>query len=910
MRTPLAATSFFVALACCTFSHAADSALEAFFETKIRPVLVEHCLGCHGDKKQKGGLRLDSREAILQGGLSGPAVLTTEPDKSLLLRAIRHTDNEIRMPPKGKLPDEAIEALSHWIRLGAPWPMKAAPLVAGDPDAEQTARQHWAFQPVRMPFVPLVRQKAWLTNPIDAFVLAGLEARGLEPSPPADRRTLARRLYFDLIGLPPTALELDRLLNDPAPDWYERLVDQLLASPLYGQRWARHWLDVARYADTKGYVFQEERRFPFAYTYRDYVIRAFNTDLPFDQFIVQQLAADRLPLAKDRQPLAALGFLTLGRRFLNNLQDIIDDRIDVTCRGFLGLTVSCARCHDHKYDPIPIEDYYSLYGVFASCSEPRELPLLEDSIPTPATVAFEKELRARQQEVAHFLRVKAAEAAVKLWSQTADYLMALRSDWSEGQKDRQTVRQASGLNPAVLRRWQQALTIACQLSDSVLKPWLALAAMPEADFASQAAGWIRQHCTGPLPLGSPSRLVRLALAANPPTTLRQAAEVYARVFEQELKDPTPATEPDRQALRQFLRGPDSPFVIPPTEVRRFLDRDARNRLNDLQRRVDEWQVNSPLAPPRAMVLQDLPDPVTPRVLLRGNANNPGPEVPRRFLKVLTGQHRQPFSDGSGRLELARAIASPDNPLTARVFVNRVWLHLFGAGLVRTPSDFGLRGEAPSHPELLDYLAARFQRDGWSVKQLIRQIVLSSTYRQDSRETPQLRQIDPDNRLLARQNRRRLDWEALRDALLAASGQLQLRAGGPGEDLFGNRRTIYTFIDRQNLPGVLRAFDFANPDTHSPQRFQTTVPQQSLFLLNSPFLQAQARKLVQRVADVPATDQRVSALYRLVYGRLPTDEELALGTDFVAVEPLATGGLTAWELYAQVLLLANEFAFID
>jgi mono/diheme cytochrome c family protein len=733
-----------------------------FFEARVRPVLAEHCYACHGPKKQRGGLRLDSAAGLRKGAESGPVIVAGQPEKSLLIQAVRQ-QGEVKMPPppRPKLSPQAIADLASWVKMGAPWPEAKgqAPAAAED----QPWQKHWAFQPIKKPALPAVRDVSWPKTPLDYFILAGLQAKGLTPSPDADRRTFLRRVTFDLIGLPPTAAEVAAFEADKSDDAYEKVVDRLLSSPHFGERWGRYWLDVARYADTKGYVFREERRYPYAYTYRDYVIRSFNEDLPFDRFIEEQLAADRLLAAdpsRDRRSLAAMGFLTLGRRFLNNQHDIIDDRIDVVTRGLLGLTVSCARCHDHKFDPIPQKDYYSLYGVFASSVEPKELPQIAEPERTPAYLAFEKELKARLAKVAKFRAEHKAELA-------------------------------------------------------------------SGNFK------------------------------------------------------------------------------------------FREELVRLQKAVDRLRATSPVAPPRAMVLVDRPTPITPHVFRRGNPNNPGPAVPRQFLAVLSGKHRQPFHEGSGRLELARAIVSRDNPLTARVFVNRVWLHLFDAGLVRTPSDFGLRSEPPSNPALLDYLAWRFMEDGWSVKKLIRQIVLSRTYRQASGDNSKGLQADPEDRLLWRMPRRRLDFEALRDALLFVSGQLDPKIGGPAVDItrvpFPPRRTVYGFIDRQNLPGLFRTFDFANPDTTSPQRHETTVPQQALFLMNSPFVLEQARRLAARpeVMSQPRPEGRIRALYRLAYAREPEADEVTLGLRFLEAAAREPGGnLDPWQRYAQVLLLANEFCFLD
>ena len=745
-------------------AQGADPRGAEFFEKHVRPVFVAKCQSCHGPKRQQGGLRLDSRAALMKGSENGAAIVPGDPEKSPLIRAIRY-DGDIQMPPKGKLPAEAIAHLTDWVKMGAPWPEVEDKAQTQTLSVAEVRRTHWSFQPVKKPALPAVKDAARVATPIDAFVLARLEAKGLTLSPAADRRTLIRRVSMDLHGLPPTPEEVAAFEADRTPDAYARLVDRLLTSPRYGERWGRHWLDVARYADSKGYVFTDERRYPFAYTYRDYVIRAFNEDLPYDQFIVHQLAADQLPLGEDKRPLAALGYLTLGRRFLNNIHDIIDDRIDVTMRGLQGMTVGCARCHDHKFDPIPQKDYYSLYGVFASSEEPKDLPLIGKPEQTAELAAFETELTKR----------------------------------------------------------------------------------------------------------------------------KAAVETYRNEHKDELA----------KGNRKFRDG-----------------------LRALQKKVDQWQATAPAAPPRAMVLIDKPTPEAPHIFLRGNPRNPGPKVPRQFLEVVAGEKRQPFRQGSGRLELARAIADRNNPLTVRVLVNRVWRWHFGHGLVRTPSDFGLRGEPPTHPELLDWLAATFMDEGWSMKKLHRLILLSNTYQQTSSDDPRLSQTDPENRLLARMNRQRLDFEAMRDSLLAVAGRLDTTIGGRAVELttapFSQRRSVYGFIDRQNLPGLFRTFDFASPDTSTPQRYTTTVPQQALFLMNSPFAIEQARHFLQRpdVAGQTKDEAKIKRMYQLAYGRSAEVDEIALGLRFLSEarkrdeEKKPALSLSAWEQYAQVLLLSNEFAFVD
>jgi hypothetical protein len=910
-----------------------------FFEKKVRPVLAEHCFRCHGPKKQKAELRLDSRAAMLKGNDSGPAIVPGNPNRSMLIQAIRY-NTTVKMPPPGKLPAPAIEALDAWVKMGAPWPNDGAAVAKESASAHADWKSHWAFQPVRKPELPAVRNKEWVATPIDSFVLARLENKGLSPAKPADRRTLIRRATYDLIGLPPTAEEIAAFEADKAPSAFARVIDRLLKSPRYGERWGRYWLDIARYADTKGYVFTEERGFPYSYTYRDYVIRAFNEDLPYDQFVVQQLAADQLPLGQDNRALAAMGFLTIGRRFLNNPHDIIDDRIDVVARGLLGLTVACARCHDHKFDPIPTKDYYSLYGVFASSVEPAELPLIGKPDETPAYRAFAKELQIREGKLQAFMAKTHAELEAKARAQVGDYLLAA---WElEGLPRRR--RQApfvGDLSLPIVRRWQAYVKDPGRRA--IFAPWLAFAALDNKEFATRAPALAAQLAAGSNPDRPINSAVARALAGETPKNLREVAGYYNALFieieklwqkaldraalQQDMPMPGGLTDPSQEALRQVLYGADSPCQVSLPELGRFVNRAARQKITDLRRQVEQWKVASPAAPPRAMVLRDLPSPMEPHVLLRGNPANPGPQVPRQLPEVLAGDHRQPFPKGSGRLDLARAIADKSNPLTARVMVNRIWMHHFGAGLVRTPSDFGLRSDPPSHPELLDYLAWRFVQDGWSIKKMHRLVMLSSVYRQESETGSALAKTDPDNRLLGRMTRRRLDFEAMRDSLLAVSGKLDSTMGGRSVDLttspFSGRRTVYGFIDRQNLPGLFRTFDFASPDTSSARRFATTVPQQALFLMNSPFVVEQVRHLVghQDVASLKNPEERIQLLYRRVYVRRADDEEVKLGMRFVeaaskapreAVKPDRIGApeLTPWERYAQVLLLANEFMFVD
>jgi len=850
--------SFLLLLAIGLPLRADDAPALEFFEKKVRPVLIDHCHSCHGEKKSMGGLRLDSRDAILKGSDTGPVVVVGQPDKSTLIKAV-HYEGDYQMPPKGKLPPEAIAALTEWVKLGVPYPAGVAPKT---PPVE-LAKNHWAFQPVKLPPVPMVKQAARVQTPVDAFILAALEAKQLTMSPPTDRPTLIRRLSFDLIGLPPTPAEVDAFVRDTRPDAVAQLVDRLLDSPHYGERWARYWLDLARYADTKGYVFQEDRNYPFAYTFRDYVIRSLNDDKPYDRFIIEQLAADQLDTKADPTVLAGMGFMTVGRRFLNSQPDIIDDRLDVLCRGVLGLTVTCARCHDHKFDPIPTKDYYSLYGVFASSTEPAELPLIAEPMNSPAYTKYLAEVAKREKTLNDYVAKRHADIIAQLRQPAVirDYLLFLHE--SQG-KDVAALARQRDLNPLMVQRWRDYLAAQTKAPNALFSLWQqAQSTAPE-----QLAALVQKFIAGGDAMLAPALAAKLKNAKI--VAQRDLAEVYGHIL----------------SPMELLTQANSPTMVPLDQAERLFNRADQMKRRDLKKQLDVFKAKSAVAPARAMVMQDLPRPVDPVVFIRGNANNRGPQVPRQFLELLTPQ-RKPFTQGSGRLELAQAIVSPQNPLTARVFVNRVWTNHFGRGLVTTPSDFGVRSDPPSHPELLDYLATTFMQDGWSIKKLHRLMVLSSTYQQSSMERADLEKADPENRLLGRMNRRRLDFEALRDGLLAVSGKLDDQVGGKSVELFTapypTRRSLYAFIDRQNLPGTFRTFDFAIPDTHAPQRFQTTVPQQALFLLNSPFVIEQARALVSRpeVATQPNPKGKIDAMYRLLFGRTATVDEVQLALPFVA-----------------------------
>ena len=879
MRTnPLIAkTAAFVLMSPGALAAVAETG-EEFFEKHVRPVLAEHCYECHSAeaKKLKGGLRLDTGEGIRKGGETGAAVVSGKPDESLLITAVRYHDKDLRMPPPKddvprKLADAQIADLVEWVRAGAPMPEDRR--VTRD-----TRLPHWAFQPIGNPLPPEVgSQKSEVSNPIDRFILAKLADAGLQPAPEADPRTLIRRMTFDLTGLPPTPEEVEAFgaasIRD-SQSAIRNLIDTLLASPRYGERWGRHWLDVARYSDTKGYVYgREEPAFVHAYAYRDWVVRAFNEDVPYDRFLLLQIAADQL-VPPGSPDLAAMGFLTGGRRFIGVTRDIIDDRIDVVTRGTMALTAACARCHDHKFDPIPTRDYYSLYGVFRACAE--QLVRIELApAPTPEFEAFEKEYAKHATKFSEMMRKRRDEAAARLRARVGDYLAAQLELQKYPEEGFDQILTADDLIPHSVRRWRDFLHRNKDAFDPIFAPWHALAKLPADDFETKAAEALAELRGAH---GGELNPAVAAAFASAPKTMREAAERYGKLF----------TDSPDEALSKFLVNPRSPTTVPDEGIadnELFFTTSACEELWKLQGEVDRAILRSPASPPHALIVVDRVPERHPRVFIRGNPARLGEEVPRQFLQVLAGPERQPFSRGSGRLELAQAIVRPDNPLTARVMVNRIWQHHFGTGLVRTASDFGLRAEPPSHPELLDWLAREFVKSGWSVKAMHRLIMSSAVYRRSAQCSEINGRQDADNRLLSHFNRERLDFEQMRDAMLAVSGELDTRIGGKPVELLAaanKRRTIYGRVDRQFLPGTFRVFDFANPDIHVAQRHTTTVPQQALFLLNHAFVAHRAKALAARadLAGAASREERARRLIRVLYQRPATDGEVASALRFI------------------------------
>lgn len=710
---------------------------------------------------------------------------------------------------------------------------------------------------------------------------------------------MIRRLSFSLTGLPPNPIDVNSFVASASKDAYSELVDRYLASTHYGEHWARHWLDVARYSDTKGYVYAREERFwVHAWRYRDWVVNSLNEDMPYDRFLLLQLAADQAEDARN-EDLAAMGFLTIGRRFLGVNRDIMDDRIDVVTRGTLGLTVSCARCHDHKYDPIPTADYYSLYGVFNSCEE--QLVRIDDAAGADDDAgdeAFEAELQKRITTLQQKMKASREESSKRARSRVRDYLYAQTELHKYPPNGFDQIFETTDLLPAFVRRWEAYLRNANRQQDPVFVPWHLFAELPSDQFAARATS-VCDTIRKATPEQINPRVA--AIFATPPADFTEVIDRYGQLFVQvdsegaqptesagsELAGSEPLSDPASEQVRQVMFGAQSPCEVPDEGIvhtETFFDSATTTVLWKLQGDIDRWLLDPSQPPGYALILKDRATPSEPRIFRRGNILTQGDDVPRHFLEVLSPPDRTPFQVGSGRLELARDIIDESNPLTARVIVNRVWAHHFGTGLVSTPSDFGVRAEQPSHPELLDWLTNWFVQEGWSLKKLHRLIVTSATFRRSSlgptseADLQHAIQLDPENRLLWRVSSRRLTFEQFRDSMLAATGEIDLRTGGKPTDLFKDtanvRRTLYGLVDRQFLPAILRLFDFANPDLHVPKRSQTTVPQQALFFMNHPLVLQRAQKLAAACSDDTDPRGAIEQMFQQVLQRSATEAEMS------------------------------------
>lgn len=856
-----------------------------FFETSVRPLLVSKCGKCHGSKTQHGGLRTDSLADLMKGGDSGAAIKPGEVDASLLIEAVRRT-GDYQMPPETPLKPDQVAILERWVEMGAPWPRKDKPRVHR-PDARKT---HWAFLPIQRREPPSVDVDTLIKNPVDQFVQAKLQQKLIAIAPVADRATLIRRVTYDLTGLPPTYEQVQAFVNDTSLDAYQRLVDRLLNSPAYGEHWARYWLDLARYSDTKGYVYaREERRFVHAWNYRDWVVDAFNRNMPYDEFLLNQLAADQYR-PDDPTAQAAMGFITLGRRFLGNTHDIIDDRIDVVGRTTMGLTLGCARCHDHKYDPIPTADYYSLYGVFQNCSE--TLTSLESQPLASTDSEVVQEFLKRRNALNDAIEARQKEASDRVRSRIADYLFAQTELEKYPEVSFSQIISKQDLVPAFVHQFRAYLQRTVKVDDPVFAVWNAMAEIPGEQFQVEAPK-VLVHLRQ-LDAGKVNRLV-LERFKTTPASMRDVADRYGALFSSLESELPPDVDPQSKAVWDVLFAPSSPCQMPEkgiTGTEFFYDNGTTVEIWKLQAAVDLWLIDHAEELPHTVRLVDRTNLTEPYVFRRGNPANRGKEVTRHFPTLIAGDSSPPFKQGSGRMELAFGIVAEENPLTARVWVNRIWQHHFGVGLVPTSSDFGTRAPVPSHLELLDWLATQLIESGWNTRKIHQLIVLSHTYRQSSQgpkdqaayDHAQL--TDPENRLLWRMNPHRLTFEELRDTMLAVSSQLDRKMGGPGSPLFnGNdshkRRTLYGYVDRQFLPSLFRVFDFANPDLHIPSRSETTVPQQVLFGLNHSFVAQRAIDLARSAEEKSSGDsQAIARLFHAILKRDPSAGELQLSRQFL------------------------------
>ncbi len=1070
-----------------------------FFETKVRPLFANNCYSCHGEGDQKAGLRVDSRDALLKGNAHGAVIVPGDPEHSRLI-AVIHYDGAIKMPPAGKLKPDEIAALTDWIKQGAPWPEAKAGAPAGKPGMVVTAaqRNRWPFRPFSKPALPQVKLAAWCRTPIDRFILAKLEAKGLKPAAIADRRTLIRRATYDLIGLPPTPDEVAAFVNDKSPNAWEKVVDRLLASPHYGERWGRHWLDVARYSDSNG--LDENKAFAYAYRYRDYVIDAFNKDKPYNQFLMEQLAGDLLPTddeALRNERLTATGFLTLGAKVLAEqdkpkmVMDIVDEQIEVTSKAILGLTVACARCHDHKFDPIPTKDYYALAGIFKSTKTMKNLGFVSEwnerelttrrlkaeqeaynkkvgelqaalrmvtdhandhvrrgmvhsaaayllagwelaqqpgmhpladtpalpgesrqiieaenynrgnankdfvvygkgigiihttALPTtaewdvtvPQAGLYQIDLRyasAEKRPVRLMLngKVVKADAAAQVtgsfqpdgqrWEAQGLYLfnagkntVRIECDNSIPHFDKlliasvptpagatapaksaQEIAATARLDPALLPLWADRLRGAA--NDPVLSVWASYAKLPTQRFPTEAAALSQRFAQGEVKGVDPA--VARAFADFTPGSLADVAAHYAELFERAIQNNDPALE----AIRAKLNGKNGLLALPEKPETLYAEAD-KTAVKQAQMTVQKAESEKPNVPVVMAVEEGKPENC--RVHIRGSTLNLGDDAPRHFLTVLGGDRMTPIDNTrSGRLELAQWLTRPDHPLTGRVFVNRVWQNHFGVGIVATADNFGLMGEKPTHPELLDWLAATFtaptQQGGldWSIKKLHRLILTSNTYKMSSMGDPKSEQVDPDNRLLAHMNRRRLEAEPFRDALLAVADKLDLSMGGSllttadndyvTNDQSGNagqygsfRRAIYLPIIRNALYDMFQAFDYGDPSMVNARRPTTTVAPQALYVMNSPFVRDLAKDWATELLSHPGMSdtERISIAYQKAFSRPPTPVETqraqqylaAYETRLNAAQPeLSKRTLLAWQSLCQILFGSNEFIYIN
>ncbi|MED5471639.1 MAG: PSD1 and planctomycete cytochrome C domain-containing protein [Verrucomicrobiota bacterium] len=755
-----------------SFANAPSPEQAEFFEAKIRPLLANNCYGCHSQKadskgKLKAGLYLDSYKGLINGGDSGSALVPGEPDQSRIVEAVLYRNEDMAMPPKGKLSLENIELIKKWVQMGAPWPgseneIANSPDKGNEPyDWDKFRNEHWAFKQITNPTPPHADDDTWSNTPIDKFIYSELKNNDLLPNGPATPQNLIRRAYLNLIGIPPTPQQVNSFLNDTDPDAFSKVIDQLLESKHYGERWARHWLDVARYSDGHG-GFGDNKALPNAWRFRDWVVNAFNSDMPYNMFVKKQIAGD---LIGDKDPVPT-GFFVVGPTYNSDggdpeakaqaLAETLSDRVDTFSRAFLGLTAACARCHNHKFDPITTHDYYSLAGIFKNTRN------------VDAPVGDKNQIETHNS-----------------WKRAIDEL--------------------------------------------------------------------------------------------------------------------------NKSVNQFLDSESKRLSINRKEVEKKLPEESKIKLSGIRAEIEQLKKSEPPKPPNAHVLSESGN-ADMHIALRGDLRKKGEIAPRRFIEIIGGKERKKYTQGSGRIELSESVISSDNPLTARVMVNRIWGWHFGHGLVRTPSNFGTIGEKPSHPLLLDWLAHNFIEQGWSMKALHKMILMSSTWQMSSTYINEKFDKDGDNKLLWRFSPRKLEVESWRDTLLYVTGELDPKIGGApdGEILNSKRRTLYATIsrtgDRFQSDAFLRLFDFPAAVSTSPKRSTSVVPQQYLFMMNSPFMSQRSKNLGKQLFESPNNTQTtIESAYQRLYSRLPEQEERELANKWLGENPTQKN----WELYAQVLLSAHE-----
>ena len=914
-----------------------------FFEKSVRPLFMERCSACHGETLQTAGLQLTTAEGFYRGGDTGPVFLEHDPESSPLLVAVRY-EGRVKMPPTGKLPDEEIETLAKWVSQGALWPedrsVSVTPGHGSAPGWSEEQTSHWAFQPVQATRPPATRYAGWARGPIDHFILAKLEEHGLAPPPRADRLTLLRRATYDLHGLAPAEAEIRDFLGDRAPGAYRRLIDRLLASPRYGEKWGRHWLDVARYADSTG--LDDDIKVPYTWRYRDYVIDAFNRDTPFDQFIIEQLAGDLLETegseAVNRRGVIATGFLAVGTKPLVQQDkikmkyDVVDEQIDTTAKVFMGLTMGCARCHDHKFDPISAKDYYSMAAIFASVKNFESLDPamtvskvhLEPLVPeeTYRRYSDHQEAKARtKRRIESILDLEMYRHVIEHRSpDLARYMVAAFEVYNDG-AEAAVVAARERLDCEVLQLWADYLEPGDDLRLH-LGEWHQVADEDRLTVAERYQERFRDRG-----LDWSAKLARW----------RRAIEAWDGAGDFPEK-PVLAPGEDRffsevtlvaASMDEGAKRIDGPFSISKASLDAILPTASRERVTELRSELERLDESAPPKPPMAYAVKQ-GESAEQRVFIRGNHSSPGALVRKEFPVILAGERQEPIASGSGRLELAKWLGSRDHPLTGRVIANRLWQWHFGEGLVRTPNNFGLMGEPPTHPALLAYLAGRLVADGWSLKSMHRAIMLSRTYQMETRISEEAWAKDPGNRLWSRFNRRRLTVEEMRDSLLSLDGSLDLSMGGAlteSLDSYGfedayvhpdktRRRTVYLPIYRNKMPTLLTLFDFADPSASIAARPKTSVAPQGLYFMNSDFIHERAGALAGDLLSLPGIGDpmRIGSAYRIALAREPTAREVDEALQYIAGFPLreaaADARLEGWRSFCRLLLGSNEFNYIN